>query len=262
MRAVFFVETCDTFPSEITQLALKLNWVTLTDHERPCLTTVGARVADSAREYCNWLDDRKTLPVGVTVDLIAGKRVLDVGCGFGRHLFSLQDAGAVATGVELDEIYIQLSQVLSEKAQVNSVRIVRAAGEHLPFPAQSFDVILCTRSIAYMKMAEALFEMSRVLSPNGCLMLVTGTTLDIALNFINRHRWQRGTKFMMRNSINFANSCWFQLFRQRMFGDRIKRSTSAPVYVTVRFLTRLLEQAGLRLVEVHREVELFVVAKA
>src|SRR5205823_3574384 len=48
---------------------------------------------------------------------------------------------------------------------------VRCLSEHLPFRAESFDVIVCRVALPYMDNRMALGEMARVLRPGGRLLL-------------------------------------------------------------------------------------------
>lgn len=64
----------------IIRLASELGWC---DERRGRIepTEIGWIVSDSAREYINWIDDGRKLELPVETE-VAGKRVLDVGCGF------------------------------------------------------------------------------------------------------------------------------------------------------------------------------------
>ena len=79
LRAVFFGDECDNVPHAVSTLALQLKWVACSNGQKPWLTPVGSRVADSAREYCNWLDDKRSLPAGINTQLRAEMNVLDGG---------------------------------------------------------------------------------------------------------------------------------------------------------------------------------------
>ena len=69
------------------------------------LTTQGYRIANFAKEYSNWIDSGRRLPEGISAELVAGRRLLDVGCGFGRHLATFGRLGARAVGIEFEEPY-------------------------------------------------------------------------------------------------------------------------------------------------------------
>ena len=103
---------------------------------------------------------------------LSGKRVLDVGCGFGRFLLNLESAGAQAYGVDVCEGYLQLSREFAAHASHKSPVVICGQGESLPFADASFDLVLCIRSLPYMDVATALREISRLLAEGGVLVHV------------------------------------------------------------------------------------------
>lgn len=62
-----------------------------------------------------------------------GMRVLDVGCGAGRHARALREAGALPVGIDL-------ARALLERARAAGVPLVRADMRHLPIRAGTMDV--------------------------------------------------------------------------------------------------------------------------
>ena len=68
-----------------------------------------------------------------TLGLRAGARVLDVGCGPGRHVEALAGRGAEVVGVDISETFLRL---------VNRGHPVRADARSLPLRPSSFDAAL------------------------------------------------------------------------------------------------------------------------
>ncbi len=92
-------------------------------------------------------------------------RVLENGCGIGIYAERLQQAGGQVIGLEYD-----FDRAYQAHQRVN--RIVSAAGEALPFPDNSFDLILSHEVIEHVQDdAQAIREMIRVLRPGGRLIL-------------------------------------------------------------------------------------------
>lgn len=88
-------------------------------------------------------------------------RVLENGCGVGMYVEKLAALGADVTGLEYD-----LER--AREARVNSEKIINAAGEFLPLPSLTFDLILSHEVIEHVQDDRfAISEMIRVLKVGG-----------------------------------------------------------------------------------------------
>ncbi len=141
------------------------------------------------RRYCNWLDSGRRAPEGLDGVQLAGRRLLDVGCSFGRHLATFQSLGADAIGVDLEENYLQLSRVFAEQQGLPAPRVARATATNLPFPSESFDVVFCRLVLNYVPVRPTLAEFRRVLARRGVL-IVSFLTFDDTWKFVKQARWR------------------------------------------------------------------------
>jgi len=97
-----------------------------------------------------------------------GERVLDLGCGAGRFIAALREAGADPVGVEL-------AQAALERARHNvpgaDLRLVAPDGS-LPLPHGEFDVVWCSEVLEHVPDTVAfLTEARRVLKRGGRLLV-------------------------------------------------------------------------------------------
>ena len=91
--------------------------------------------------------------------------VLDNGCGIGMYVEKIALQGGDVVGLEYD------SQRASQALQ-HSEKIVCAAGEHLPFPNQKFDLILSHEVLEHVQDDLAsVQEMIRTLKPGGRMVI-------------------------------------------------------------------------------------------
>ena len=98
--------------------------------------------------------------LGAAGDRVRGQ-ILENGCGVGMYVEHLTPFGGQIFGLEYDF-------ERAAEAAVRSARILNAAGEHLPYPAASFDLILSHEVLEHVaddRLAAA--EMARVLKPGG-----------------------------------------------------------------------------------------------
>jgi SAM-dependent methyltransferase len=97
--------------------------------------------------------------------LAAGDRVrgqiLENGCGVGMYVEHLTPLGGQIFGLEYDF-------ERTAEAALRSPRILNAAGEYLPYPDSSFDLILSHEVLEHVADdRQAVAEMARVLKPGG-----------------------------------------------------------------------------------------------
>jgi SAM-dependent methyltransferase len=97
---------------------------------------------------------------------LAGRRLLDLGCGHGMMAVVLARRGAHVTAVDLSGGYLREAQ---QRAVVNGVNVacVCADGERLPFADASFDGIWGNAILHHLDPARAAAELRRVLRPGG-----------------------------------------------------------------------------------------------
>jgi SAM-dependent methyltransferase len=96
-----------------------------------------------------------------------GERVLDLGCGAGRFLAALREAGAEPVGVEIAE-------AAAARARANvpgaDVRVLERDGS-LPLGHGEIDLVWCSEVLEHIPdVAHALLEVRRVLKPGGRLL--------------------------------------------------------------------------------------------
>jgi len=99
---------------------------------------------------------------------VAGKAVLDIGCGPGGHTAALARAGAVATGLDLDPEKLRWARSLQAGTRTAGARFVLGSAMSLPFPDHSFHLALLLEVIEHLEDPQAaLREIRRVLLPDG-----------------------------------------------------------------------------------------------
>lgn len=106
-----------------------------------------------------------------------GDRVLDLGCGEGRHVINAYLHGDVtAIGVDLNhrdlltsrERFLPFAQTDSNK----HFYLQQADATKLPFPDKSFDKIICSEVLEHIPDYQAvLAEIERILKPGGLLAI-------------------------------------------------------------------------------------------
>jgi ubiquinone/menaquinone biosynthesis C-methylase UbiE len=102
---------------------------------------------------------------------IAGKALLDVGCGDGALAAEIARRGADVTGLDPDPAMLAAARRRAENANVQ-LRLVEGKAESLPFPDAAFDCVLAVTALCFIPDAErAMAEMARALKPGGLLII-------------------------------------------------------------------------------------------
>ncbi len=110
--------------------------------------------------------------------LVSGDRLLDLGCGFGRHAFEAARRGAhvVALDAGRDEVegvvatFVAMVDAGELTADVVRAAAVQGDALHLPFPDGSFDRVICSEVLEHIPDdVAAMAELARVLRPGGTM---------------------------------------------------------------------------------------------
>lgn len=114
--------------------------------------------------------ERRNTPdiIAATVPL-AGRTVVDIGCGEGMLVRHLARAGAHVTGVEPGPRMLELAH---RAPAVADERYIEAPAEKLPLPDASADLVVFSNSLHHVPVAvqsKALAEAARILRQGGTL---------------------------------------------------------------------------------------------
>jgi SAM-dependent methyltransferase len=125
-----------------------------------------ADYAAAAERLCRLVCDAARIEDGV--------RVLDVGCGFGGTIASLNErfSGLDLVGVNIDPRQLDRAAATITPRAGNRVRFVQADACRLAFPSESFDVVLAVECVFHFdNRSDFLAGAGRVLRPGGRLAL-------------------------------------------------------------------------------------------
>ncbi len=138
--------------------------------------------ADAPQDPAPWAWERRR---AMLLDAVRpGERVLDLGCGAGRFVAALRDAGAEPVGVEIAQAALDRA---ARNAPGADLRLLEGDGS-LPLEHASVDVVWCSEVLEHVPdTAHLLLEARRVLRPGGRLLVtvpfhgrVKGTLLALA----------------------------------------------------------------------------------
>lgn len=99
-----------------------------------------------------------------------GERVLDLGCGAGRFLRALGEAGAVPVGVEIAEAALERARRVAPGAELHRADPDGA----LPLEDASVALVWCSEVLEHVAdTAHLLSQVRRVLAPGGRVLITT-----------------------------------------------------------------------------------------
>lgn len=108
-------------------------------------------------------------------------KVLDLGCGTGRHLIYLAKKGFPVVGIEQSQKAILLSTNWIKKEKLKNATITKGDFKKLRFASNSFDIVICIHAIYHGKLGDikkSLNEIKRVLKKRGILLITFLSTRD------------------------------------------------------------------------------------
>jgi ubiquinone/menaquinone biosynthesis C-methylase UbiE len=102
------------------------------------------------------------------------KRVLDLGCGSGRHLVYLAKHGFDVYGIDIAESGIKIAKKWLRKEGLKANLKIWNIFKRLPYKDNFFDAIICIRTLNHGKIEwirKCIREMRRVLKTNGLIFV-------------------------------------------------------------------------------------------
>jgi 2-polyprenyl-6-hydroxyphenyl methylase/3-demethylubiquinone-9 3-methyltransferase len=104
---------------------------------------------------------------------VTGKRVADVGCGWGFLTRQLAMLGCEVTGIDISRDTLRLAAEQESETKTDKLNYVQAKAEDLPF-AERFDIVTATDLLEHVESPEVVIaEVSRILKPGGRFLFVT-----------------------------------------------------------------------------------------
>lgn len=116
------------------------------------------------------------------MDLIpSASKILDAGCGSGRHSIFLAKKGFFVSGVDISTTAIDIAQKWANQEGIKNATFHTSNLCELPYPNDAFDAVICPDVLNFMPAEErtaALNHITRILKENGLLILELFSTED------------------------------------------------------------------------------------
>lgn len=111
-----------------------------------------------------------TLELISRCEITTDKKVLEIGCGTGTTTALLVRAiGCLAVGLDINESMIINANKSAQRLDLdNKLFFVYADAHEIPFPSQTFDVLICEGALSFMKQkSQVISEMVQVVCSGG-----------------------------------------------------------------------------------------------
>jgi|SRR6267143_2632644 len=109
------------------------------------------------------------------------KRVLDLGCGAGRHSVFLGKEGFQIVALDISETALKILEARLKSASIDNVTLVNHEMWELPFIDDYFDGVICTNVLHHGKLVQikqATREVHRVMKGGASAFVVALSTTD------------------------------------------------------------------------------------
>jgi SAM-dependent methyltransferase/uncharacterized protein YbaR (Trm112 family) len=119
--------------------------------------------------HAEWETNFRDYMAPHTPESFRGKRVLDAGCGSGRHAYYSASNGAEVWAVDLGSA-VEVAR--ANNRSLDNVRVAQADIHHLPFEPESFDLVYSIGVLHHLPDPESAFRnLLRYVKPGGWIQI-------------------------------------------------------------------------------------------
>ncbi len=158
---------------------------------------------------------------------VAGKDILEFGCGAARWSIALAQQGARPVGLDISSRQLQQAHILMKEAGV-SFQLLEGSAESVPLPDASFDIVFCDwGAMTFCDPYRTVPEAARLLRPGGLFAFMTATPISVLCQNMQTDQFEQtllndyfGMKrFEWDNEVDFQIPYgeWIRLFRRSKF---------------------------------------------
>ena len=155
---------------------------------------------------------------------VAGKDILEFGCGAARWSIALAQAGARPVGLDLSPRQLQHARRLLQEAGVD-FPLIEASAEDVPLPDGSFDIVFCDwGAMTFCDPRRTVPEAARLLRRGGLFAFSTATPISVLCQNMQTDQLEQALvndyfgmhRLEWEDEVNFQLPYgeWIRLFRQ------------------------------------------------
>lgn len=122
-----------------------------------------------------------------TLGNIKGKKILDLGCGFGEASIFFALGKAEVTALDISPKMLDNVKNISKRYKVEEkIKTLKAPAEKIPLPSESFDLIYGASILHHLELTTAAWEIKRLLRKNGKAVFIEPLGYNPLINVYRR----------------------------------------------------------------------------